>query len=85
MKYLYEGTQTLSFDGVLLSPGLNVLSPEHNEKISAHPKFIAMKKEGIVKDVVKASQKEAEALVQSEEAVIPSEAVETDVKIKKKK
>lgn len=85
MKYHYEGTNPLSFDGILLMPGLNNLSKEHNEKLSAHPKFIAMKKAGIVSDVVNMSQAKAEKLVESGEATIPTEAVKAEVKLSKKK
>lgn len=85
MKYHYSGTQTLSFDGVLLSPGLNVFSKEHHAKISEHPKFVAMKKEGVIVEAEQVSQKKAEAMVESGEATIPSEAVEADVKVSKKK
>jgi hypothetical protein len=85
MKIYYEGTQTLSFEGVLMSPGLNQYSKEHAEKLNLHPKFVAMKKEGVVKDVETMTQKQAAKAVESGEATIPAEAVEADVKVAKKK
>lgn len=66
MKVSYSGQQTLSFDGILLTPGTHDMPEAHVEKLKAHPKAQAMEKEGMIVFGAKPSAS-AEAEVVSEE------------------
>lgn len=61
MKVSYSGQQTLSFDGILLTPGIHDMPEAHVEKLKAHPKAQAMAKEGMIEYIEKKMSAEAEA------------------------
>lgn len=67
MKVKYTGQQTLSFDGILLTPGIHEMPEAHVEKLKAHPKAVAMEKEGMIEFGAKSESVEEKVAGSSEE------------------